>query len=76
MRWPTTVCSRSGGGPCTRRIVEAIEVLYADRLAEQVDRLAHHAVRGEVWDKVLAYGRQAGARAAARSAYREAVSVF
>src|SRR5262249_6441350 len=58
------------------RIVEALEELYADRLAEHVDRLAHHALRGEVWDKALAYGRQAGARAAARSAYSEAVECF
>jgi tetratricopeptide (TPR) repeat protein len=33
-------------------------------------------VRGEVWDKALAYCRQAGGRAAARSAYREAVAYF
>ena len=58
------------------RIVEAIEALSADRLAEQVERLAHHAVRGEVWDKALAYCRQAGDKAAARSAYREAVAYF
>src|SRR5207249_9893066 len=58
------------------RIVETIEGLYADRLTEQVERLAHHAVRGELWDKALAYCRQAGARAAARSAYREAVACF
>ena len=58
------------------RIVEAIEGLYADRLADQVERLAHHAVRGELWDTALAYCRQAGGRAAARSAYREAVAYF
>jgi tetratricopeptide (TPR) repeat protein len=58
------------------RIVEALEALYPDRLAEQVERLAHHALWGEVWDKALAYGRQAGARAVARSAYREAVAYF
>ena len=28
---------------CTRAIVEAIERLYPDRVAEQVERLAHHA---------------------------------
>src|SRR5262249_48216117 len=39
------------------RIVEALEGLSADRLAEQVERLAYHALRGEVWDKALAYGR-------------------
>ena len=33
-----------------------------DRVAEQVERLAHHALRGEVWDKTLAYCRQAGRR--------------
>ena len=37
------------------RIVEAIETLYADRLAEQVERLARHAFWGEVWDKAAAY---------------------
>ena len=58
------------------RIVEAIEGLSADRLTEQVERLAHHALRGEVWDKALAYCRQAGAKAATRSAYREAVAYF
>jgi class 3 adenylate cyclase/tetratricopeptide (TPR) repeat protein len=58
------------------RIVEAVEGLSADRLTDQVERLAHHAVRGELWDKALAYCRQAGGRAAARSAYREAVAYF
>jgi tetratricopeptide (TPR) repeat protein len=58
------------------RIVEAIEVLYPARLAEQVDRLAHHALRGEVWDKALRYYWQAGATAKTRSAYREAAVCF
>jgi len=58
------------------RIVEALEALSPDRLAEQVDRLAHHTLRGELWDKALAYCQQAGARADARLAYREAVGCF
>jgi tetratricopeptide (TPR) repeat protein len=58
------------------RIVDALEALYADRIAEQVDRLAHHALRGEVWDKALMYFRQAGARAMARSANQEAMACF
>ena len=45
-------------------------------MAEQVERLAHHALRGEVWDKALAYCRQAGEKALARSANREAVGYF
>jgi class 3 adenylate cyclase/tetratricopeptide (TPR) repeat protein len=55
------------------RIVEALETLTGERVAEQVERLAHHALRGEVWDKALAYCRQAGETAMARSAHREAV---
>ena len=56
------------------RIAQAIERLYEDRLAEHVDRLAHHALRGGEWSKAVAYLRQAAARAAARSAHREAVA--
>ena len=57
-------------------IVEALEVLAGDRLDDQVERLAQHALRGEVWHKALAYCRQAGDKAQARSAYREAVGYF
>ena len=58
------------------QIVEVLETLAGDRQDEQVDRLAHHALRGEVWDKALPYCRQAGAKAHAGSAYREAVGCF
>jgi class 3 adenylate cyclase/tetratricopeptide (TPR) repeat protein len=57
-------------------IVAASERLYADRLTEQVERLAQHAVRGEVWDKAVPYCRQAGAKAFARAAFREAAASF
>jgi class 3 adenylate cyclase/tetratricopeptide (TPR) repeat protein len=58
------------------RIVEALEALYPNRLAEQVEQLAHHALRGEVWDKAVTYCQQAGARADDRAAFREAVTAF
>jgi tetratricopeptide (TPR) repeat protein len=82
------------------RIVEALEALTHDRVAEvasgakgpwlafrgndpagrqdpdQVDRLAYHAVRGEVWDKAVTYCQRAGARAWDRAASREAVAAF
>jgi class 3 adenylate cyclase/tetratricopeptide (TPR) repeat protein len=58
------------------RIVEAIERLYPDRLAEHVERLAHHAFRGGAWEKAVTYLRHAGARAFARSANRGAVGSF
>ena len=50
------------------RVVDAIETLYADRPGEQVERLAHHAVRGDLREKAVHYLRQAGGKAAARSA--------
>ena len=56
--------------------MNALDTLYPDRLAEQVERLAHHALRGEVWDKAVAYCRQAGAKAMTHSAYHEAVKSF
>ena len=76
MRWPTEAFSRSAGRVLHARIVEAIERLHAARLTEHVERLAHHALRGQQWEKALTYFRQAGARAFARSANREAIACF
>jgi class 3 adenylate cyclase/tetratricopeptide (TPR) repeat protein len=69
------------------RIVEALEALAGEglrpaptqsrqRVAEQIEHLAHHALRGEVWNKALAYCWQAGEKAMARSVHREAVGYF
>ena len=56
------------------RVVDALERLYSDRLSEQVERLAHHAVRGEAWEKAIGYLRQAGVKATSRSGNQEAVA--
>jgi class 3 adenylate cyclase/tetratricopeptide (TPR) repeat protein len=58
------------------RVVDAMEKIYADRLTEQVERLAHHAVRGEQQEKAVQYLRQAGEKAAGRSALLEARACF
>src|SRR4030095_4587553 len=58
------------------RIVDAMEKLYADRLGEQVERLAEDAPRGPPREKAVDYLRQAGAKAAEREAYREAAVLF
>jgi tetratricopeptide (TPR) repeat protein len=58
------------------RIVAAIETLHRDRAGEQVERLAHHAVRGDLREKAVDYLRQAGAKAAARSALPDAKAWF
>jgi transcriptional regulator with AAA-type ATPase domain/tetratricopeptide (TPR) repeat protein len=71
-----------GGLPHARRselhaqIVGAIETLYRDRLGEHTERLAHHALSGELWEKAVQYLRRAGARAMSRSAYREAAEIY
>jgi class 3 adenylate cyclase/predicted ATPase len=57
-------------------IVDAIERLYTDRLNEQLEPLAHHAVRGEVWGKAVGYLREAGSKAFMRSANAEALAHF
>jgi class 3 adenylate cyclase/tetratricopeptide (TPR) repeat protein len=56
------------------RILHAIETLYPERLADQLGQLAHHAVRGQAWDKAVFYLRQAADKAAERSAHRAAAS--
>ena len=59
-----------------QRVVHAIETQYAGRIGEQVERLADHALRGQLPDKAVIYLRQAGTKAADREAYREAVILF
>jgi DNA-binding NtrC family response regulator/tetratricopeptide (TPR) repeat protein len=56
------------------RLVEAIEALAPERVAEQVERLAHHALWGEVWSKAVTYCQQAGASARDRAAFCEAAA--
>ena len=58
------------------RVVDAIEQLYADRLGEQVERLAHHAMQGEKREKAVQYLWQAGGKASARSALSDARAWF
>jgi class 3 adenylate cyclase/tetratricopeptide (TPR) repeat protein len=63
------------------RIVEALEACVGDwaaagaagHSADQVARLAHHALRGALWNKAVTYCQQAGTKARARAAFRESV---
>jgi class 3 adenylate cyclase len=59
-----------------RATVEAIERIYADRIAEQLERLAHHAVNGRVLEKAVRYLREAGSKAVSRSANKDAMAYF
>jgi class 3 adenylate cyclase/tetratricopeptide (TPR) repeat protein len=54
----------------------AIEELYADRLAEQYETLAHHYFEGQDWKKALEYLDKAGDKAAAAYANQEALRFY
>jgi class 3 adenylate cyclase/tetratricopeptide (TPR) repeat protein len=58
------------------RLIEALEALPGERLAEQVDRLAYHALRGEVWEKAVSYCREAGEKGRNHGAWRDALTRF
>ena len=49
------------------QVLDALERLYAHRLAEKIELLAHHAVRGEAWDRAARYLYQAGEKAIAQA---------
>jgi predicted ATPase len=58
------------------RVADAIERLYADRLADHVESLAYHTSRAEQWDRAVMHLREAGRRAVQRSAHRVAAARF
>jgi predicted ATPase len=57
-------------------IVDAIEALHRERLGEHIERLAHHALRGDLREKAVDYARQAALKAAGRSALEDAWTWF
>ncbi len=57
-----------------RTIGLAIEELYADRLAEFYETLAHHFDRAEEWDRALAYHERAAEKAAESFANRAVIA--
>ncbi len=59
-----------------RLIGAAIEELYADRVADQYEVLAHHFLRGEEYDRAREYLLKAGEKAARAFANREAFGFY
>jgi class 3 adenylate cyclase/tetratricopeptide (TPR) repeat protein len=58
------------------QLVEVMESQFRERLSEHVERLAHHSLRGELWEKAATYLRQAGQQAIWRMAHRQAIDYF
>ncbi|MBI3782343.1 MAG: sigma 54-interacting transcriptional regulator [Deltaproteobacteria bacterium] len=56
-----------------RTIGRTIEELYADRLAEHYETLAHHFSRGEDWKRALLYHERSAEKAAVNHANRAVV---
>lgn len=59
-----------------RVVGAAIEELYADRLPEQYEALAHHYYEAQEWEKALEYLAKAGDKAAAAYANHDAVAFY
>jgi tetratricopeptide (TPR) repeat protein len=58
-----------------RRVLQALEQQRAGQEQERIELLAHHAARGELWDRAAGYLYQAGTRAFAQARY-EAGATF
>jgi class 3 adenylate cyclase/tetratricopeptide (TPR) repeat protein len=59
-----------------RVVAAAIEELYADRLPEHYEALAHHYYEGQQWEKALDYLTKAGEKAAAAYASQDALDYY
>jgi tetratricopeptide (TPR) repeat protein len=59
-----------------RTIALAIEELYADRLAEHYEVLAHHLSKAEDWARALEYLLKAGDKSMKSFSNREAISLY
>jgi predicted ATPase len=58
------------------KIGNAVEQLYADRIEEQYELLAHHYALAEHWEKAVSYGRLAAEKALKLSQFQQAVTIY
>ena len=58
------------------KLVDIIELRFADRLDEYIDRLADHAFHAELWEKAIPYQLRSCRRAGKRGANQNAISIF
>jgi class 3 adenylate cyclase/tetratricopeptide (TPR) repeat protein len=58
------------------RVVKALEATLQTTSHDHIEKLAHHAFTGELWDKAAGYLKNAGDTAASRSSFRNAVLHF
>jgi class 3 adenylate cyclase/tetratricopeptide (TPR) repeat protein len=58
------------------RVLQALEQQWAGREQEKIELLAHHAVRGELWDRAARYLYQAGEKAFAQARYHAGATFY
>jgi class 3 adenylate cyclase/tetratricopeptide (TPR) repeat protein len=58
------------------KIGDAVEQLYADRIEEQFELLAHHYALAENWEKAVHFGRLAAEKAHKLSQFQQAVTIY
>src|SRR4029077_19249221 len=57
-------------------IVKALEEMTENTSHDHLEKLAHHAFCGELWDKAVTYSRETGAKAMSHSAFTQALSWY
>jgi len=57
-------------------IVKALEEMTKNTSHDHLEKLAHHAFCGELWDKAVTYSRETGAKAMSHSAFTQALSWY
>jgi tetratricopeptide (TPR) repeat protein len=58
------------------RVLEALEQQWAGREHAKIELLAHHAVRGELWDRAARYLYQAGEKGFAQARYQAGATLY
>jgi class 3 adenylate cyclase/tetratricopeptide (TPR) repeat protein len=58
------------------KAIEIIELKFADRLDEHIDRLADHAFLAELWQKAAPYQLRSCRRAIKRGANQDAIAIY
>jgi tetratricopeptide (TPR) repeat protein len=58
------------------QVLEALETPDAGRRNEQIEQLAYHALRGQLWDRAARYLCEAGNKALAQARYRAAATFY
>ena len=69
-------CFMIVGPICTRKWLKRWKMTTQTASHDHIEKLAHHAFSGELWDKAVEYLKDAGDTGVSRSSFRNAVLYF